>query len=310
MKLLFAIPYYNNSHFLDIQIYSFRKYLKNCDWKVIVIDDSMPTTKNVLSGLPENIEKECSKYKDEVLYYRFDQTKHFSNEADKRHYNILNTAIINDIWTTYKNEYDYVGIFDADMCLLSDYDPNIEFLSEGYLCDIIGTKRIQWLSNTQVVNTDKFVFLFVHCCFWNMKTIHNYRELNLGVIPNTTCDTGSMMLEFFHNNPQYKIKYFSEQTGQQYQSLSFFEFYHDRKFIHFSTGSLWYYSNERFSKNTYVETFKQFKKYVEYGLSETDRENIIKEDNEKFNKKWHDTENLGFLYKPDISLSFPPNTFF
>ena len=67
MNIIFFVPYFNNSHFIDIQIKSFKKYLKNCNWKLCVIDDSNESTTNVITNVKENIQQICSNYKDDII---------------------------------------------------------------------------------------------------------------------------------------------------------------------------------------------------------------------------------------------------
>ena len=68
LKLVIISPYYNNSHFIDLQILSFRKHLKNCEWKFVVVDDSHEDTINVLTRTKENILEKCNEYPNEIDY--------------------------------------------------------------------------------------------------------------------------------------------------------------------------------------------------------------------------------------------------
>ena len=90
MNIIFFVPYFNNSHFIDIQIKSFKKYLKNCNWKLCVIDDSNESTTNVITNVKENIQQICSNYKDDIIYYKFNQGLHKSRNTTDKHCNILN----------------------------------------------------------------------------------------------------------------------------------------------------------------------------------------------------------------------------
>ena len=165
MNIIFFIPYFNNSHFIDIQIKSFKKYLKNCNWKLCVIDDSNENTINVLSNIKENIENVCKNHKDDVIYTKFNQNQHTTNNVTDRHCNILNFTIKN-LSQYFKHNFDYMCLLDADMCFIEIFDTKEEL--SGY--DIIAPKRIQWLSNIQISNSPIFEYIWVHNCFFNLKT--------------------------------------------------------------------------------------------------------------------------------------------
>jgi hypothetical protein len=281
MKILIISPYFNNSHFIEIQINSFRKYLHNCEWNLLVVDDSNPDTLNTLTNQRENILNECNKFKDEVIYHKFPEEIHIRNNsysATLRHCDLLN-YIVKNLVNTIKDNYDYMFIVDADMCFIDNYDPTIELTKY----DIIGPKRIQWLSNKQMDDSPLFDFLWVNCCFFNLKTITNISEMNLSQIPNTTTDTGSMILEFLHNNPQYKIKYMPFSSGNEYiEKINFFEFFDNNRIVHFGSGSLWTKAQFKYKNQTYADKVEKFKFLVNNGLNEEDKLNIKRD----YETKW------------------------
>ena len=273
MNIIFFIPYYNNSHFIDLQIKSFKKYLKNCNWKICIIDDSNNETVNVLTNTTENIFGKCIEYKDDIIYHKFNQSLHKSSNAVDRHCTIL-TYIIQTLSKEYSSCYDYLCLFDADMCFIEDFDTNIEL--ENY--DIIGPKRIQWLSNIQMSESPIFDYIFVHNCFFNLKTIDNLHTMNLNRIPNTTCDTGSMIIEFLYNNPQYKIKFINFSGGaERIFDFYSFEFFWNFKIIHFLTGTMWdkYSFNSDMYPYSYQEKLNIMNNIVDRGLNDLEKD-IIK----------------------------------
>jgi hypothetical protein len=301
MKIIFCVPYYNNSHFLDIQILSFKKYLKNCDWKLCVIDDSTSATINVLSRTTENVKETCSKFCDDIIYYKFDQNLHKSNNPTDKHCNIL-TFIVRNLSQDIKSNFDYVCLLDADMCFIEDFDPNTEL--SGY--DIIAPKRIQWLSNIQLSDSPIFEYLWVHNCFFNLKTITNMQDINLNRIINTTTDTGSMILEFIHNNPHYKIKYLNFSAGNEIiPNLYSFEFFWNRKIIHFWSGTLWDGLHSRFLSVSYNDTFNIFCNIVNNGLTDIQKEII----EQRYSEKWYDVHKkfVGKKYTEDDLLRYGLN---
>jgi len=280
MNILFCVPYFNNSHFIDIQIKSFKKYLKVCNWKLCVIDDSNEDTINVMSNTKENILNACLKHKDDIIYFKFDQNLHKINNSTDKHCDILN-FIIQNISQCFKNNFDFICIFDADMCFVEKFDVAEEL--SGY--DIIAPKRIQWLSNIQISDSPIFEYLWVHNCFFNLKTISNIQDINLNRIQNTTTDTGSMIIEFLYNNPHYKIKFLNFSSGSEIiPDLYSFEFYWNRKIIHFGSGTLWYGEQKRFLSISYEDTFNIFCKITENGLTREQKEIIEK----TYSEKWYE----------------------
>jgi hypothetical protein len=276
INIIIVSPYYNNSHFIDAQILSFSKYLKNCNWKLLVIDDSNDTTHNIITNEKENIKEACAKYPDRIIYHKYDQSLHLKDICvSQKHRNILN-YMFRELAPKLKEEYDYLASFDADMCLIKNYDAEVEL--SGY--DIISPKRTQWLWHYQMAddyyNYPIFDYPFLHCCFFNLNTITNIHEIDTNAINYTTCDTGSMIVKFFLNNPEYKIKYYSSSCGGEYlSSMNYFEFYNNNTFIHYGTGTLWYNRSE--ICNTYSEKYNAFMKLIESGLTSED-DNIINTD--------------------------------
>jgi len=280
MNILIVSPYYNNSHFISTQIKSFKKYLKNCSWKLLILDDSTDSTKNVLTKENENIENECLKY-DNCLYHRIPQDIHNDiKNGPARHRNVLN-YMIKIIAPIYKKEFDFLASFDADMCLIRDFDA----LKELSSYDIISPKRIQWLGHIQISdNFPVFDYIWVHLCFFNLKTITNIENIKMDAIPNTTADTGSMIIEFLYNNPNYKIKYLDFQCGcERISELYDLEFFYKNTFCHFITSSNWSNANSSKYYEDYSDKFNYFNKLIDNGLSVEEEKKIEKEIIEKWN---------------------------
>jgi hypothetical protein len=281
MNILFVSPYFNNSHFIEIQVASFKKYLKNCTWTLLIIDDSTSNTKNTLTNKLENIKDECDKHEC-VMYTKFPQNQHSSKTNGYiRHREIL-TYMMTHVYTNYRQQYDYMASFDADMCFIQDFDTEKELT--GY--DILGPKRIQWLGNIQCDSKYPiFDYLFVHCMFINMNTVINFNEINMDSIPNTTCDSGSMIIKFLMEN-NYNVKYWEFSTGSEIvDEPYYFEFFHNNKIIHFSTSSLWQQEKERYMKNSHINLVELFKSFVVNGFSYTDFVNIQTNKLQKYGEK-------------------------
>lgn len=285
INILFVCPYYNNSHFLPIQINSFKKYLKNCNWKILVIDDSTESTVNIYTNQKEDIHKACLENSDYVIYLKY-PLPHSSTNAFIKHQEILN-YMFKVVPSHFSRTFSYMASFDADMCFIKEYD----VFNELYGYDIIGPKRIQSLGNIQLdPKFPLFTFIFVHCAFFNIKTITNIDTIKMGCIPNTTTDTGAMMVEFMYNNPKYTIKYLEFTSGQEgLDSFNLFEFYNDNTFIHYLSGSMWSssYKSSHTLKNI-EDDVDNFRSLVEKGLTNEDELLIKKERDAKYrNVKYH-----------------------
>ena len=292
MKILFICPYYNNSHFLSIQVNSFKKYLKNCEWKILVIDDSENNTINTYSQKRENIFEECNKYNEYVYYLKYPYA-HNTRDVPTKHRQILN-FIVGELSNKYKNEYDYIASFDADMCLINNFDAKKEL--EGF--DIIGPKRIQSLGNYQLApDVPLLTYFWVHCCFFNIKTITNLHTMSMDNIPNTTTDTGGRMIEFMFNNPQYKYKFLGFNSGhERLPSLNGFEFFYNNTFIHFMSGSLWL--SER--NCNYIEDINKFNYLILNGLNKHDEEIIESDTNKIYKIHYHKFFSQRSVNKDDL----------
>jgi hypothetical protein len=289
-NILFFSPYYNNSHFIPLQIKSFRKYLKNCKWKLIVIDDSSETTINILSNEKEDIRAVCDNFPDEVIYHKFPLT-HYTNDVPFKHRHILNYAVSHLSEYYHKPEnggYNYLASLDADMCFIKDFDVINEL--SGY--DIIGPLRIQWLSYTQLKTSNPyFKYFFVHCIFYNLDTIPDLHLMKMDAIPNTWCDTGSMIIEFINKRPTLKLKYIEiPATEGRYHNvvdqpvclkcINNFQMLYNNHILHYSSGSLWYMSENDIKKKyeMYKKNLSIFEDMIYNGIS-SDLENMI--ENEK-----------------------------
>lgn len=282
MKLLIVSPYYNNSHFIEIQLLSFKKYLKNCTWKLLILDDAKENTINVLTNIKENIKTVCDKY-EKVIYHKYPQKLHTYGSNSQRHIDTLNYMIKN-ITQIYKEDYDYLLSFDADMCFIEEVDVKKEV--GGF--DIIGPKRVQWLSNKQASNSPFYNIFWVHCCYFNLKTIKNISDMRFDCIPRTTTDTGAMMIKFLYDNPQYKLKYLQFTTGAEWiKGIYNFEFYNDNKYIHFGTCTLWMNDNNKYKNLSYKQVLDKFRELVIDGLTD-EHKKIIKKTYEKNIKKKHE----------------------
>ena len=120
-RLLIVSPYYNNSHFIPLQFYSFNNHIKNCTWNLLALDDSKDSTTNILTGVKENIQKVCTDISDSILYEKIPQEIHNgSTDGPRRHRGIM-TYFFKILLQKY-TDYDYLLFYDADMCFIKDID--------------------------------------------------------------------------------------------------------------------------------------------------------------------------------------------
>jgi len=118
----------------------------------------------------------------------------------------------------------------------------------------------------------------------NLKTIKNLTNIKFDQIPNTTTDTGAMIIEFLHNNPHLKIKFLNFSSGdEQIPALCYCEFFWDFKILHFGSGSLWYKDPKKYSNLTYSDVFNKFCTMSEFGLTKEDFSAIEK----IYTDKWY-----------------------
>lgn len=269
IRLVIVSPFYNNSHFIPIQLKSFRKNLKNCDWKLVVIDDSNENTKNLLTNEKENVKGVCHEFPDEVDYIKYPYTHSKSGDTPDKHRSILN-YMFREVSQHYKYKYDYFLSLDADMAFIKPFD--VKDMVSGY--DFIAPKRIQLLDWHQGSPTAPAIhYMWVHCLFMNLQTVTNVQDISMYNILHTTTDTGSLFFKFIRHNPQYKYKFLPYCRGfERIPSYSNFEFFYNNAILHFGAGTVWYDDEEKVRR--LQDDVKQFSQIVENGLTNEDEQCI------------------------------------
>lgn len=234
MTALIVAPYYNNSHFLPLQVHSFDKHIKDMDWRLLVLDDSTESTLNALTNQKETLPEMC-KIHPKILYEKIPAAIHKGGNGVQRHQNIIN-FFFGSLLAKYKEDYSVLLFFDADMVFTADVF--FERLLDG--CEIAGPRRKQWLGVRQCASEFKaFYFLFVHCILFDLTKITNLETIDMSSVPRSTCDTGSMIKKFIIDNPTYKVKYHEFSTGCESIDGIGSEFFYDKLVMHFGSGSLW-----------------------------------------------------------------------
>ena len=211
MKILFVACYANNGHYIPYTKKCLDKYLTNCDYTYICLNDA-PDTDNgeenyldICDILTED--KNCygkiynKTIENNFIHIKVPQTIHIKNRPNHggpRHIENLNwfNQNIEELYPSYK-EYDYICHIDSDAFLCDYIDLNKELDN----CDLAGP--FIYIKNGYYIHTGLF--------FINVKTVTNMKNINWNNTMYT--DTGSEIYNFLKNNPQYKIKKLGHYDG-------------------------------------------------------------------------------------------------
>ena len=136
-KILIVSPYYNNPHFIEYQINSFNKKIKE-PYDFIILDDAEKDTKCLLkdSNASIEIQKECKRFN--IKYIKVDTEIHKREYADIGvremfkiktpriggasycHGRVLNWFMKNILTEDYYKKYKTMLIIDADVFILKN----------------------------------------------------------------------------------------------------------------------------------------------------------------------------------------------
>jgi hypothetical protein len=285
MKILFVACYVDNPHFIDISKKTLDKYLLNCTYDFICLNDA-PDIKNG----EENFIKICDIFSEnencfdlirdradnnKFIHIKIPQNIHIkncNNHSSSRHIENLNWFNEN-FKTLVKNyeEYDFLCHIDSDCIIRDEINLNIEL--NGY--DMAGP-FIYINPHLYYIHTGLF--------FINLKTVLNIKEINWNNTMGT--DTGSDITNFILNNPQYKIKKLGHYNGYSENNqiinnhtiisldilninddnYKLIDTWFDQKFVHFRAGSCFgvgtniHRSNDRLKK--YITKYNAFLKLL------------------------------------------------
>ena len=252
-KVLIVATYFNNPHFIEYQYKSFQKYLKE-DYDFVVLDDSRPTTRSVLSNRNSGreIQEECTKYnaKKVSIPQRIHHGK--KNDAGGRHQANLNWYFSSRIceqnpWGSKRtfdnkewdhperfnkqlyNKYDYVLIIDADVFITEPFSFEEEFNNDEYT--VVGPRY----------GGHGFSYVNIGFMGINLKNMpyEKISEMSFSGTrnPHCTCprkqhpiDSGGALYHFFTKYPNYKIKYMAFRP----------------KLYNFQAGSNWNHKIEKY----------------------------------------------------------------
>lgn len=231
--ILIISTYFNNPHFIKYQYKSFKKYLKE-PFDFIILNDSKPTTKSIISGklAKKEIQHECQKYNIKHILIPQNIHHHSRNSPGGRHQSNLNwyfssQAIDKHAWgehrTFDKPMWNNKNRFDKN--LYDKYDYLLIIDADTFIKNTFSFEQI--FNNNEYTFTGQFMrsheLNFIHIGFMgiNLKNLEfeKISELNFyGTNNNINCkcgakkhyiDSGGALHYFLSKYPEYKVKYIS-----------------------------------------------------------------------------------------------------
>lgn len=209
MKILFIACYTNNSHFIDFTKKSLDKYLINSTYDFICLNDAPSSNEenylkicDIITGEDNCYDRILNKSNENnFIHIKIPQNIHIKNRPNHggpRHIENLNwfNQNIDTLYPTYK-EYDFICHIDSDAFFCKKVNLDVEL--KGY--DMAGP--FIYLKDNYYIHTGLF--------FINLKTVKNMKDISWNNTMGT--DTGSDILNFIKNNPQYKIKKLGHYNG-------------------------------------------------------------------------------------------------
>ena len=211
MKILFISCYANNGHYIDYTKKTLDKYLINCDYDYICLNDA-PDIQNgdenylkicdILTGENDCYKKILDKTnQNNFVHIKIPQSIHIKdrpNHSGPRHIENLNwfNQNIEQLYPNYVN-YDYICHIDSDAFFVNYVDIGKELEN----IDLAGP--FIYIRDGFYIHTGLF--------FINVKTVKNMNEIHWDNTMGT--DTGSDIFNFIKKNPQYIIKKFGHYDG-------------------------------------------------------------------------------------------------
>jgi len=209
MKILFIACYTNNSHYMSYTKKSLDKYLINCTYDFISLNDTPNEDEENYLQLCDIITEDNNCYNkiinntliNNFIHIKIPQNIHIKdrkNHGGARHIENLNwfNQNIEQLYPSYK-EYDYICHIDSDAFFCDYIDLNKELDN----CDLAGP--FIYIRKGYYIHTGLF--------FINIKTVNNMKDINWNNTMKT--DTGSEIYNFIKRNPQYKIKKLGHYNG-------------------------------------------------------------------------------------------------
>ena len=215
MKIVFVCPFINNVFFLEPILKMLSNNIVNTEFDFIALNDAPELDEksqmhelNLVSILSRK--KDCyNEIKDEckrlnVKHIKIPQDIHpwrdFPSHGSNRHAELMNWFNQNfeTLYSDYSN-VDFLCWYDADLFLIKP--TNFTELLSGVD-----------LSFPVIFKSQQEYFPKPSLVFINLKTVHNYKEMDFRIIWK---DSGSGVIPFLQNNNHYKILPAAEFYGWQ-----------------------------------------------------------------------------------------------
>lgn len=211
MKILFVACYTNNAHYMDYTKTTLERYLIDCEYEYICLNDAPDINSgeenylnicDIITGennCYENIKKTSEKHN--FIHIKIPQNIHIQNRANHssaRHIENLNwfNKNLESLFPKFV-EYDFICHIDSDAFFARPIALKIEL--QDY--DLAGP----------YVHIAEGFYIHTGLFFINLKTVINRKEISWNNTMNT--DTGSDIYNFIKKNPQYKIKKLGHYDG-------------------------------------------------------------------------------------------------
>jgi hypothetical protein len=304
-KTAFVSTYYNNAHFIELQSKCLYKNILD-SYDFIVLDDSEDDTKSLLTNKNSNQEiiEECEKHG--ARHIRVPQSIHAyerdggyvpNHNASTNHPTERHQAVLRWLFKNYKslglNNYEYLALTDADVFIKKPLK------MEDYMeYDIVGTGRTQTIdlplgkfpdnmfsSKVKTLNGKTIYFFTFFIMFFNLKTVKNLSEIDVGSFPAT--DTGSQSHFFIQENKQYTFHFLSERHDSDVRidvasKNSSFDA-DSAELLHYRAGSNWSYESSDYYKaklnlmlKKYLPDFTDDQSSISFPVKSRDGVHIIK----------------------------------
>ncbi len=209
-KVLIVTHSYNQPEFIEWQVASFKKFLKD-DYEYVVFNDASD------EKLKNKIEETCAQL--QVPCYRIPQELHGElplSACSERHCDGIQYSLDHSGF----DHKGIVAIIDSDMFLIKPF--SIENYLHGY--EIAGPclwgSYISWIHKKEA---EYIGYLWPIIAFINMETLPNKNSLHFqnGVIDGFSLDTGAFSYYFFKENPEVNVRMMRKQfeinrTGYRY----------------------------------------------------------------------------------------------
>jgi hypothetical protein len=213
MKVLFVACYVNNAHFIPLAKNSLDKYLLDCTYSFVCLNDA-PDVKNG----EENYLKIC-----DILTESddcFDQIKDAAEKAGFFHIKIP-TCIHNDKGRTNHSSARHIENFNwfnktmfEIFPTFTEYDYICYIDSDAFFCRPVNLTTLLGdadLAGPFIYLTPTRFYIHTGLFFINVKTVSNMSEICWDNTMKT--DTGSDIVNFIERNPHYKIKKLGHYDG-------------------------------------------------------------------------------------------------